>query len=181
MKFWFILLFFIVILFGLFIFINIIYNRFQDYIIKINEVDGKIDEALRNKYDIILKLNNIIKEKIKTNKELVDDLEDLKKKDKSSFEIHRILVEKFNKIDYVKKQYKELNKSEDVNKMFYDINDIDESLNAYIKFYNENITKYNELVKKFPYLLMATILKYKEKPYFDNKDLTDDVVNDFKL
>ncbi|MBQ3475870.1 MAG: LemA family protein [Bacilli bacterium] len=118
---------------------------------------------------------------MKTNKELVDDLEDLKKKDKSSFEIHRILVEKFNKIDYVKKQYKELNKSEDVNKMFYDINDIDESLNAYIKFYNENITKYNELVKKFPYLLMATILKYKEKPYFDNKDLTDDVVNDFKL
>ncbi|MBQ3475871.1 MAG: hypothetical protein IJH20_06860 [Bacilli bacterium] len=61
MKFWFILLVIIIILFGLFILINIIYNKFQDYIIKINEVDGKIDEALRNKYDIILKLNNIIK------------------------------------------------------------------------------------------------------------------------
>lgn len=181
MKFWFILLIIIVILFGLFILVNIIYNKFQDFIIKINEVDGKIDEALRNKYDIILKLNNIIKEKIKTDKELVDDLEELKNKDKSSFEIHRILVENFNKIEYVKNQYKELNKSEDVNKLFYEINDIDESLNAYIKFYNENITEYNKLVRKFPYLLMATLLKYKEKPYFDNKDLTDEKIDDFKL
>lgn len=178
---WLIILIIIVVLFSGFIFINIIYNKFQDYIIKINEVESKIDETLRDKYDNILKLNNIVKEKIKTDKELVDDLSNLKNEDKTSFEIHRILKESFNKIDFVKKHYKELDKSKEVNDIFYNINDMDESLSAYIKYYNENISNYNEMIRKFPYNIMGKILKYKEKMFFDNKDLNDEVINDFKL
>ena len=70
---WLIILIILVLLFIIFIVSNVVYNKFQDKIIKINEVEGKIDETLRNKYDNIMKLNNIVKEKIKTDKELVDD------------------------------------------------------------------------------------------------------------
>lgn len=157
------------------------YNRFQDYIIKINEVEGKIDETLRDKYDNILKINNIIKERIKTNKEIVDDLEELKSDEKSSFEIYRILKESYNKIDFIRKQYKEVSTSDEINKLFYEINDMDESLNAYIKFYNENITEYNKLIRKFPYNMIGIILKYKEKMFFDGKDLNDENIKDFKI
>lgn len=181
MKIWAILLLLIIILFVIFMLLNFIYNKFQDYIIRINEVEGKIDETLRNKYDNILKINNIIKEKIKTKKELVDDLEDLKDKELSSFEMHRILTEKYNKIDFVRKQYKEVSTSDEVNKLFYEITDMDESLNAYIKFYNENIVGYNKLIRKVPYNIIAIILKYKEKMFFDGKDLYDENIKDFKL
>lgn len=181
MKLWILILIILIILFTIFIIANIIYNKFQDYIIRINEVDGKIDEALRNKYDNIMKLNNIIKEKIKTDKELVDDLSNLKEEDKSSFEIHRILIDSFNKIDYVKKQYKELNNSEEVNKIFYEINDLDESLSAYIKYYNDNISSYNKFIRKFPYNIVGILLKYREKTFFDGKDLNDEITTDFKL
>ena len=75
-----IILIIIVVIFLLFIAFSIIYNKFQDYIIRINEVEGKIDEAIREKFDIIIKLNNIIKEKIKTKKVLVDDISKLKDK-----------------------------------------------------------------------------------------------------
>ena len=64
-----IILIIIVVIFLLFIAFSIIYNKFQDYIIRINEVEGKIDEAIREKFDIIIKLNNIIKEKIKSLKQ----------------------------------------------------------------------------------------------------------------
>ena len=74
-----IILIIIVVIFLLFIAFSIIYNKFQDYIIRINEVEGKIDEAIREKFDIIIKLNNIIKEKIKTKKVLVDDISKLKR------------------------------------------------------------------------------------------------------
>ena len=181
MKAWILILIIIVVLFTVFIIANIIYNKFQDFIIRINEVDGKIDETLRTKYDDIMKLNNIVKEKIKTDKELVDDLSNLKNADKSSFEIHRILIESFNKIDFVKKQYKELNNSEEVNKIFYEISDIDESLSAYVKYYNDNISSYNKFIRKFPYNIIGIILKYKEKTFFDGKDLNDDITTDFKL
>ena len=181
MKAWIIILIILIILFIIFIIANIIYNKFQDYIIKINEVEGKIDETLRNKYDIILKINNIIKEKIKTKKEILDDIKELKNDEKSSFEIYRILAKSFNKIDFISKQYKEVRTSDEINKLFYEIDNMDESLNAYIKFYNENIIEYNKLIRKFPYNIIGIILKYDEKMFFDGKDLNDDNIKDFKL
>ena len=156
-----IILIIIVVIFLLFIAFSIIYNKFQDYIIRINEVEGKIDEAIREKFDIIIKLNNIIKEKIKTKKVLVDDISKLKDKKISSFEIDRKLVEALNKINFVKSQYTELETDEDVIKLTYDIEDIDESLRAFKKFYNETIVFYNILIRKFPYNIIGKILKYK--------------------
>ena len=180
MKLWIIILIILVAIFALILLVNIIYNKFQDFIIRINEVEGKIDETLRNKYDDLLKINNEVKEKIKTDKEIVDNLENIKTDEKSSFEIHRLLKESFNKLDFIKKQYKELD-TEDINKLFLEINEMDESLNAYIKYYNENIVDYNKYVRKFPFNIVGIILKYKEKTFFDNKDLNDDNIKDFKI
>ena len=180
MKLWMIILIVLVVIFALILLVNIIYNKFQDFIIRIKEVEGKIDDTLRDKYDNLLKINNIVKEKIKTDKEIVDDLEDIKTDEKSSFEIHRLLKDSFNKLDFIKKQYKELN-TEDVNKLFFEINEMDESLNAYIKYYNENIVEYNKYVRKFPFNIIGIILKYKEKAFFDNKDLNDENIKDFKI
>ena len=180
MKLWLIILIILVVIFAIFLLVNIIYNKFQDFIIRIKEVEGKIDDTLRDKYDDLLKINNIVKEKINTDKEIIDDLEDIKTDEKSSFEVHRLLKESFNKLDFIKKQYKELN-TEDINKLFFEINEMDESLNVYIKYYNENIVEYNKYVRKFPYNIIGIILKYKEKPFFDNKDLNDENIKDFKI
>lgn len=158
-----------------------IYNKFQDSIIKINEVEGKIDESLRKKFDILIEMNNIIKETIKTKKELIDDLEKLRNRNISSFEMDRKLIKGFQKISFVKKQYSELQSNEKIGKLFYDIEEIDEELNAFRKYYNENIVEYNILVKKVPYSIVGLIFKYKEKSFFDGKDLTDENIKDFKL
>ena len=181
MKLWIIILIVLVVIFALFLLVNIIYNKFQDFIIKINEVEGKIDDTLRDKYDDLLKINNIVKEKIKTDKEIIDDLENIKADEKSSFEIHRLLKESFNKLDFIKKQYKEVNNSEDINKLFFEVAEMDESLNAYIKYYNENIVEYNKYIRKFPFNIIGIVLKYKEKQFFDNKDLNDENIKDFKI
>lgn len=181
MKLWIIILIVLVVIFALILLVNIIYNKFQDFIIKINEVEGKIDETLRNKYDDLLKINNIVKEKINTDKEIIDDIENIKTDEKTSFEVHRLLKESFNKLDFIKNQYDEVNKSEDVNALFYEINEMDEALNAYIKYYNENIVDYNTYIRKFPFNIIGIILKYKEKQFFDNKDLNDENIKDFKI
>ena len=38
-----------------------------------------------------------------------------------------------------------------------------------------------KLIRKFPYNIMGKILKYKEKTFFDGKDMNDDDIKDFKL
>lgn len=126
-------------------------------------------------------MNNIIKEKIKTKKEIVENIDKLKNKSMSSFELDRKLSEALQKINFVRKQYQELYNIENLNKLGYEIEEIDEELTAYRKYYNENIVTYNILVKKFPHFLIGKILKYKEKKFFDGKDLTDENIKDFKL
>ena len=162
-------------------FYSIIYNKFQDSIIKLNEVEGKIDETLRNKFDSLLEMNNIIKESINTKKAIVDDITKLKEEEISSFELDRKLSEALSKINFVRKQYDELHNIEQLNKLSYDVDDMDESLAAYKKYYNENIVEYNKLIRKFPFNIIGKILKYKEKNFFDGKDLNDDNIKDFKL
>ena len=48
-------------------------------------------------------------------------------------------------------------------------------------YYNDNITIYNSLLRKFPSNIIATFGKYKEKLFFDRKDMNDDDYDDFKL
>lgn len=157
------------------------YNKYQDYIIKINEVESKIDDCLRDKFDIIIKLNNHIKEKIKTKKVLVDDISNLKDEDISSFDMDRKLIEAMNKVNFVKDNYDVLEKDEEIIKLLYNIDDLDESLKACKKYYNETITEYNKLIRKIPYSIVGNILKYEEKTFFDGKDMNDDNINDFKI
>ena len=181
MKIHIVICFLLLLIFVLLYMFSYIYNKFQDYIIKINEVESKIDESLRNKFDIIIKLNEIIKEKIKTKKVLVDDITKLKEKDISSFDMDRELTNAMNKVNFVKEKYEVFDSDEDTIKLIYKIEDIDEALIAFKKFYNETIKDYNILVRKIPYNIISKIFKYNEKKYFDGKDMTDDDVNDFKL
>ena len=58
---------------------------------------------------------------------------------------------------------------------------IDIKIDNAIEYYNDNITIYNSLLKKFPSNIIATFGKYKEKLFFDRKDMNDDDYDDFKL
>ena len=66
------------------VFYATIYNKFQEYIIRINEVESMIDTYLRNKYDLINKSIPIIKGNIKSEKENLEKL--------LSLEVERLVI-----------------------------------------------------------------------------------------
>ena len=53
------------------IFYATVYNKFQDYIIRINEVEALIDTNLRNKYDLINRAIPIVKSNIDKDRKLI--------------------------------------------------------------------------------------------------------------
>ena len=157
------------------------YNKFQDSIIKLNEVEGKIDETLRNKFDHLIEMNNIIKETIKSKKEVIEDLNKYKEKKVTTFELDRKLSESLSKINFVRKQYTELHDVDNLNKLAYEVDEFDESLAAYKKYYNETLVDYNKLIRRVPYNFIGKIHKYSEKNFFDERNHNDDDIKDFKL
>ena len=100
---------------------------------KITLVEEKINTLLDNKYNNIIKISDIIREKIGTEKEIIDDITSLKDDSKSKTEIDNGLNDAFEKVEYIKDQYDELDNEEELNNLFNEINQSNESLNAYKK------------------------------------------------
>ena len=51
------------------------YNRFQEYIIRINEVESNIDSVLRKRFDLLNKSIGIIKSVVDEEKEIFKNLQ----------------------------------------------------------------------------------------------------------
>ena len=176
-----IILVFILIVCGIAIFYASIYNRFQDFIIKINEVESIIDNGLRKKYDLINRAIPIIKTIIPKDREAFGEIVKLRSRKLSNFELYRVLVRSSSEISSLKEEFPKIEESDEIKKIQSSIVDIDNTIEEATLYYNDNITVYNKLLKKFPSNIVATLCKYKEKLFFDRKDMSDEDYNDFKL
>ena len=113
--------------------------------------------------------------------ELFPEIIKLRSRRLSSFELDRKLVDPLNEFYKIKEEHQELMKSNAFIEIDLKLSDIEDNLNAYKEYYNENITKYNKLVRTFPSNIIGKFCKFEEKTFFDGKDMNDDIDDDFKL
>lgn len=179
------------ILFGMIIVICIIfaiytllYNKIQDYNIRINEVESMIDTNLREKYDNINKCISIIKgmkELEDIDSKIFDEFIRVKTKKISNFDLDRTLVDAELLLVNLKEKYPLIKDNTEIKQTTNKIEDTNENLTVNIEYYNKNIAEYNKLIHLFPTNIIAKLSKQEEKLFFDRKDMTDDDYNDFKL
>ena len=158
-----------------------IYNKFQNFIIRINEVEANIDTTLRKRFDLLNKSINIIKGNINTEEDVLGLIVKLRSRKLSNFDLDRQLYEAINEFNYYKDNYPELSESDALIKIDISLNESEHEITALRKYYNDIITDYNKLIRNFPSNLVAIISKYKEKTYYDGKNMNDNITNDFKL
>lgn len=156
------------------------YNKIQKYMIRINEAESQIDESLRKKYDILVTMENIINETLNLKQ---NNFEDLKKKDVkiSNFDMDRKLTKTVDLFKKIRSDYIEELDFEAFRSLLVDLKISEEKNEAAKKYYNKYTTQLNMLIKRFPSNIIAKIHSIKEHLYFDNKDMSDDDILDFKL
>ena len=157
------------------------YNQFQAYIIRINEAEANIDAVLRKRFDLLNKSIEVIKSVTKIEANVLSQVEKLKSKKLSNFELDRKLYDGIKEFNKYKEEYPKLKSNESFVKIDVDLNESEAEITAFRKYYNDIITDYNKMVKTFPTNIIAIIFKFKPKFYFDGKDMTDDDIRDFKL
>lgn len=155
------------------------YNRFQRYLMKINEVESRIDITLRERFDLLCKAADFIKSK--SDEIIMTKLDDLKNQNLSSFDFERELVSMTREFQNIKITNRNLIKMSDFTTLDFSLNENEAELSGYILYYNDNIANFNKLVRMFPSNIVAKLSRFKEKNYYDGKDLNDDDINDFKL
>ncbi len=162
-------------------FLITIYNKYQNYIIRINEAEANIDSTLRKRFDFLNKSIGIIKANTNIEGDILEIVVRLRSKKLSNFELDRQLYEAINEFNKIKEEHPELKDSEAFIKIDLGLSESESEIVASRKYYNDIITDYNKLVRVFPSNIVALVCKYKQKLYFDGKDMSDDNINDFKL
>ena len=163
---------------GLYFYISI-YNDLQIIKSKIELSENSIDNLLRHKYDMICDINIEIKEKCK-DKDYLKEYIELKDKKLTNYETDRKLSECINLIKELISDNKKLD-NDKTKKFIKEIKKIDDKLLASKNFFNKHTATLNEIVRVFPKNIVAKNHKFKVKPFFDNKNMQDAVIDDFKL
>lgn len=157
------------------------YNQFQALIIRINEAEANIDSVLRKRFDLLNKSIDVIKTNTKTENDVLGQIVKLRSRKLSNFELDRKLYDGLKEFEKYKEEYPKLKSSESFMKIDISLNESEAEIVAFRKYYNDIITDYNKLVKSFPTNIIALVFKFKNKLYFDGKDMNDEIVDDFKL
>lgn len=181
MKFLYILLLLIIVIGILAIVYVIYYNKMQFLKTKIEQAEGIIDETLRERYDILVRANDIVKNVLNDGKDYFKDCLSLKDKQVTNFEMDRSLKESFNILNKLVDDYSELRKNKELKEILTSIKATNERITATTSYYNKNTNELNGYIRQFPSNIVGKVHKFKVSAFFDGKDMNDDVYNDFKL
>ena len=146
------------------------YNRFQNYIIRINEAETNIDATLRKRFDLLNKAASIIKVTI-DKEEVMEQITKSKSKKLSNFELDRLLYEGINELQTYKESCENLSLNNDFVKIDNALLESEAEIEAGRKYYNDIITDFNKMIKIFPSNFVALMSKYKKRTYYDGKNL----------
>ena len=158
-----------------------LYNKINESIIRIDEAESRIDNNLRDKYDLLNRSISLIRNKIDLSPDTFKEIIKLRARKISNFDLDRILVKSYNEFLSIYEANSKLRESDEIFKVSRQLEIINEELLTLRNYYNANITNYNKMIKKFPTNIVANIKKYKERPFYDLKDMTDEDYEDFKL
>ena len=89
--------------------------------------------------------------------------------DANNFEAHSLLKKAYNDFFRTLDEHEKLLKSKPLEKIIEELDENEENIVGSIKFYNDTVVEYNQLVISFPANIIAFIMRYKKKEFYSNE------------
>ena len=154
-------------------------DKFQAYIIRINEAETNIDSTLNKRYDLLNKANDIIKKELNLEIEPISIITDIRSKKIDNYELDKKLNSAINDFHELSEDNLELKDNNEYTKIEIELIDSEALIISLKKYYNDIVDKYNELIESFPYKFVAKFKKFTSKELFSVEDGMK-VVNELK-
>lgn len=149
--------------------IIVIYKeKFELYSIKIDEAENNVDMLLQKKIDLLNKTIPIMNKSLK-NADFLSEVKGIKVKNFSHFELFDLLRKFYNELFNTLEENEKILKNKKLAAILDELNSNEEELLAAIKFYNDSVVYYNELINKFPSNIIRLLFGYKEKKFYKNE------------
>lgn len=147
-------------------------TKLKKYQEKMDKAEEIIDENLNKKLDLIITLNNTI-QNVTGKKEYLKDYISIRDLIITNIEKDMKLDEGIKLINELTNDYSDLNSNKEFMKTFNSLREIDEVLVSAKNLFNQNAVKSNQLIKSFPYNIVAKIVKYRIRSFYTTNK-TDD-------
>ena len=163
----------------LLIMIIIINNKFQFSIIKIDKAEEDISLYLDKKKELLDRCRPTIKKELKL-ENFLDELDE-SFDDVNNFSLHDTLKKCYNELFKTLDENEKLFKSESLVSILEDLNDNEEDIVGAIKFYNDTVVEFNQLIMSFPSNIIAFFRRFKKKEFYNNeKREIYEILNEYK-
>ena len=143
-------------------------NKISVYVIKINEADKNIDILLEKKIETLTKIKDKLKEK--TDDEIMIDLPKIKNLSLDSFELDAETEKLEKELKETLEYNKKLVLDDEENALISTLKKADVDLKATKNYYNDNCEIYNEIISKFPTVILSKIKGYNLLDFYEIKE-----------
>lgn len=172
----------IIIIASIFIMLYItLYNKLQFSKIRIDEAEKVILEELQNRYELIENCKKTIEKNTKMDLTIFSDLEKIKKSNISSYDYEKKITEAVATIYLIKNDYPKIEEKKEFKEILRKLNESDTKLDAAKSFYNKNNSKLISLIKAFPSNIIALIHGIKVQPFYDAKEIFNEIDDGIKI
>lgn len=150
------------------VFLIVLYNGMIKARIKVQESGSTIDILLNKRFDLISNLVEVVKGYSKHEQDVLNKVVELrntkKKVNKNAY--NNELNNAENQLMVIAEAYPDLKADTLYLELMKQMSDIEEQLQAARRFYNANVSDYNNKVETFPSSIMAKMMKAKRRAYF---------------
>ena len=163
------------IVFIIFLYVVIKYNKLNKASIKVEEAFSGIDVALTKRYDVLTKMVEVVKGYTKYENETLTKVISIRSgmSLEEKEEANKSMDESFNKINLTKENYPNLKADNNFQMLEKAVIDVEEHLQAARRLYNSNVSLYNQLLVVFPTNLIAKFFKMSKKDFFEADKTTE--------
>lgn len=148
--------------------IIIYHNKFKISIVKIEEAENNIDLFFQKKLELLRRASKVIRKELKT-EDFLDQLDTDLVPELSHFELNELLTKSYNEFFKVLDDNEKLFKSEALVQIIEELNNNEIDLVAAIKFYNDNVVTFNQLIVSFPSNVFRLFFGYKKKEFYTHE------------
>lgn len=144
------------------------HNKFRISIVKMEEAENNIDLFLQRKLDLLKRAKQVIIKELKL-EDFLEQLDSDRINDLNHFELNDLLKKSYNELFKILDDNEKLFKSESLTHIIEDLNTNEIDLVAAIKFYNDTVVTFNQLIVTFPSNIIRLFFGYRKKEFYNHE------------
>jgi hypothetical protein len=163
----------------------VIYKNYNSKLLsnkeKIEDAKNEFNEMYKEKYELVKKFITQIENKYKIESKTFEEVRDISVEGLFDLKSEKLLNKCYKEL----LQIKEDNQKTKELKIFRELIDKYEDNELHVislrTFYNKYAVKYNNVIKKFPYSIIAKFNKYETATLLEGKEIDSDFINDMEV